>query len=54
VNAGLQDPSTYADPAKALALNRRLTEVAAELEAATAAWAEKAAGLEGADPSKEA
>ena len=53
-NAGLQDPATYADPAKALALNRRLTEVAAELEAATAAWAEKAAALEAADPRKEA
>lgn len=54
LTAGLQDPSTYADAAKALALNRRLSEVTAELEAVTASWAEKAAELEAAGPSKEA
>jgi ATP-binding cassette, subfamily F, member 3 len=52
--AALQDPATYADPAKAPALNRRLAALGPELEAATAAWAEKAAELERLAPSKQA
>jgi hypothetical protein len=39
---------------KTLALNRRLSELGPETEAAANAWADAAAALERADPSKQA
>ncbi|MBE2216296.1 MAG: ABC-F family ATP-binding cassette domain-containing protein, partial [Opitutaceae bacterium] len=46
VVAALEAPETYADAGKALHLNRELTSIVDQLQAATAAWEEAASRLE--------